>query len=745
MTLRPNWLLSCGVAASTLALAQAAWASDFTIVNGQTVNITQTLNITGDVGTVEAGGTIDVPGGGAIAIEGTANGVTVDNAGMVKGGDRGINVLDSNTITNSGTVTGGGYGIVSNDSNTITNSGTTEGSHFGIVAYDNNTITNSGTARGIGATGAGILAYDNNTVINSGTAESGLLGIYIYNGNTVVNSGMAQGGVIGIYAVYDNNTITNSGSAVGGESGIRARDGNTITNSGTATGGIDGIGVNNSNTITNSGTATGGLYGVKADSSNTIANSGTMTGGVYGIAFRDNNNITNLGTVTGTSSSGISAQHYNTITNSGTVTGGIHGIFGIDYNTVTNSGTIVGPTAVDFVGTGNTLNLLAGSNIQGNLALGTGNTLNISTGLNTALAYTGVPTINTSGRPSYDSGSVIYVLDPTGFSAADEMVTGLTGIVTDAVDERLAAARSGDGAGTVAMNGMLITAVADVPDGSDTVAWLKALGGYRDQQADGSDAGFENLLGGLVAGVDGSMGDGKRAGLFIGATAGQMQTDSDSQTIDSGNYFAGAYAGFTGDSTFLDLSLTAGLSDFYSDRSIANNQVVGGIEHAKADYQGLFISPSVTLGSTMHMDNGGIFTPSLRARYAGLFLDSYDESGSAADLSVDSRDVNVFEVRGQLAYGLAPLQEENGTLNTTLRIGADGIFSDNGSIDASLLGNPLDFSANDGSDEALRGFVGFDAVYATTGAATFHVGAELGYDSNDAFTAQAEAGFEIPL
>jgi hypothetical protein len=292
---------------------------------------------------------------------------------------------------------------------------------------------------------------------------------------------------------------------------------------------------------------------------------------------------------------------------------------------------------------------------------------------------------------------------------------------------------------------MLITAVADVPDGSDTVAWLKALGSYRDQQAEGSDAGFENLLGGLVAGVDSSMGAGKRAGLFVGAAAGQMQTDPDSQTIDSDNYFAGVYAGFTGGSTFLDLSLTAGVSDFASDRSLANNQVVGGIEHAKADYQGYFISPSVTLGSAVHMDDGGIFTPSLRARYAGLFLDSYDESGSAADLSVDSRDVNVFEVRGQLAYGLAPLQQENGTLNTTLRIGADGIFSDGGSIDASLLGNPLDFSASDSSDETLRGFVGLDAVYATTGAATFHVGAELGYDSNEALTIQAKAGFEIPL
>ena len=32
--------------------------------------------------------------------------------------------------------------------------------------------------------------------------------------------------------------------------------------------------------------------------------------------------------------------------------------------------------------------------------------------------------------------------------------------------------------------------------------------------------------------------------------------------------------------------------------------------------------------------NGGSLIPSLRARYAGLFLDSYDEAGSAAKLSV---------------------------------------------------------------------------------------------------------------
>src|SRR5690606_16881874 len=160
-----------------------------------------------------------------------------------------------------------------------------------------------------------------------------------------------------------------------------------------------------------------------------------------------------------------------------------------------------------------------------------------------------------------------------------------------------------------------------------------------------------------------------RGGLFIGAAAARMRTDPRSQTIDSGNYFAGGYASFTGASVFLDLSLTAGVSDFSSDRSVANNMVFGGIEHAEADYLGFFVSPGVTRGRDFAGAGGRPFAPSLRARYAGLFLDGYEESGSAADLSVGSRSVNVFELRGQLAYGFAPMQQENGTLDATLRVG----------------------------------------------------------------------------
>ena len=131
--LKRSLILSCGVSASALVLAINAGADSFTIVNGQTVTTTQTLDTTGNVGTVEEGGVIDVLTGNGI--EGTANGVTVNNAGSVTGGDNtGIFVLGDSTVANSGTATGGQYGIrAAGSDNTITNSEAATGA-VGILA-----------------------------------------------------------------------------------------------------------------------------------------------------------------------------------------------------------------------------------------------------------------------------------------------------------------------------------------------------------------------------------------------------------------------------------------------------------------------------------------------------------------------------------------------------------------------------------------------------------------------------------
>ena len=96
--LKRSLVLSCGVSASALVLAINAGANDFTITTADSpVNVTQTLT-TGEVGTVETGGVINVTSGKGI--EATADGVTVNNAGSVTSVATGIYVLGESTVTN---------------------------------------------------------------------------------------------------------------------------------------------------------------------------------------------------------------------------------------------------------------------------------------------------------------------------------------------------------------------------------------------------------------------------------------------------------------------------------------------------------------------------------------------------------------------------------------------------------------------------------------------------------------------
>jgi hypothetical protein len=698
-------ILSCVVSAYALVLPINAGADSFTIVNGQTVTTTQTLDTTGNIGTVEEGGVIRVGTGNGI--DGIANGVTVNNAGSVRSFYAyGIFVLGESTVTNSGTATGGQYGIYA------------EGS--------NNTITNSGTA-----TGTEVIRVngDNNTITNSGTAEGGTYGIYaVGDNNHITNSGTATGTEV-ILTVGDNNTIINSGSATGDQHGIIAKGfNNTITNSGSATGGYFGIYAEGSNnTITNSGTATDGQYGIIVQGSNSkITNSGTATGDVYGIWAL-----------------GID----NTITNSGTATGGQYGIYAEgDGNTITNSGKIIGGEAsVYFDGSNNTLTLLSGSNVRGMLAIaGTGgNTLVIGRRLSTALTYLGGEGVilDTSGMPFVSSGGVLAVVDPTLFSAEGEILNDLTRSLADLVDARLGSARSGYGAAKlVAAAPTDIVPTADVPDAAEpqSVIWAAGIGNYRSEGSNGIYDGFDSTLGGFAIGADGAMSSGTRLGGFAGASFASLNTDAGTQEIDADSYYAGLYAGFTMSEAFLNLALTGGYTSQSTSRDVLNNMVAGGVENAKGDPNGIFISPLATIGTDI--DTGGIIlTPSLRARYAGLFMDSYDETNSTADLSIDSRSVNLFDLRGQVAFAIAPMQTNGGHFDAALRLGTDATYTNSEDVSATLLGQSLNFNVSD-NDTTVRGFAGLDLAYETNSGANFTLTGEAGYDTSDVLTLTGTAG-----
>ncbi|MBL8578758.1 MAG: autotransporter domain-containing protein [Mesorhizobium sp.] len=509
------------------------------------------------------------------------------------------------------------------------------------------------------------------------------------------------------------------------------------------------------------------LGNVNIPGDGTVTNNGTVLGDVF---ISDDGTVTNTGTIGGgvliLNDDFVLEGH--TVTNSGTIGGDVV----IEGGTITNTGTIVGIARQTGFGTitnsgslggahvfvPGTLNLLAGSVIHGGIDFSfPGSTLNLGHGQNMALTLTGsLPAINSFGAPMAVQGLVVAVVDPTGFSAQDEMLTDLTRAIANAVDGRINSGRFGYAPAAPVLSYAAAGSGADTqpaafgyPMGSTGATssgygfWASGIGAWRDQDADGADTGFDTSLGGLLVGLDGELANGMRLGGFLGASTSRFETDPNSQEIDADSYFGGVYGSYAGQNYFLDASLTGGVSQQSSDRTVANNLVLGGIEHATADYDGVFISPSATIGTTFAMANGSTFIPSFRARYAGLFLDGYDESGSAANLSVDDRDVNIFDLRAQLAYALAALPSGNGAVHATFRIGADATFADNANVDANLLGTALNFDVS--GDDTVRGFAGIDLNYRAEGGMNFFLGAEAGYDSGNAFTLDVNGGLRIPL
>ncbi len=509
------------------------------------------------------------------------------------------------------------------------------------------------------------------------------------------------------------------------------------------------------------------LGNVTINDDGTVTNDGTILGDVF---ILDDGTVTNTGTIGGSVLilNGFPPLKSHTITNSGTIGGDVL----IEGGTITNTGTIVGIVQQTGFGTitnsgslggallfvPGTLNLLAGSVVHGGIYfINPGSTLNIGHGQNTALILTGpVSAINSFGAPMTVQGSVVAVVDPTGFSAQDEMLTDLTRAIANAVDGRINAGRFG-----YAPPATPLLSFAEAGGGADAQAmafgypmgstgaassghgfWATGIGAWRDQDGDGANGAFDTGLGGLLVGLDGEMANGMRMGAFLGASASRFETDANSQEIDADSYFGGIYGSYSAQTYFLDMSLTGGVTSQSSDRSVANNLVIGGIEHAKADYDGVFVSPSATIGTTYSMGEAALI-PTFRARYAGLFLDGYEEHGSAADMTVDDRDVNVFDFRAQLAYALAARPLNGGVLHTALRFGADATFADQDDVQAVLLGTGLNFSVS--GDDTLRGFAGLDLSWRAAGGADLFLGAEAGYDSGDAFTLDVLGGLRIPL
>lgn len=610
-------------------------------------------------------------------------------------------VVDGQTETTTRNLNDGETGIVESGGAINTFGGT-----HGIDADDSFTIRNDGTITTTGNNGDGIDGEDFGTATNNGsisTTGNNSDGIDVNDSSTVINTG----------------TITTTGI---GASGIEADDNSIIFNSGSIfTSGpfSNGIDADNSNTINNSGdiTTTGfDADAIDADDGNTIVNTGTINtsgGDADGIDVNDNNTVTNRGVIIVTGpNAGANAS----------------AIEGDSNNTITNSGTLISTRdqAINLTAGNNTVNLMGGTVIQGGITLAAAtNSFNYGNGLNSVLTFTGnLPaTVNTNGMPFAINGMTIATVDTTGFAMADEIAGDITDCGHDSINYRLNGLRTASGG---------------------EKSWSFICGNHRHQDDSTVAVDAKNTLAGAVVGRDHELSSGHRLGFFAGISGSEMKVDYDAQEISANSLFAGVFGGFNG-ATNVDLSLLFGIADHSSDRHVTNNLVSGGLQMAGANYTGYFISPSITVSGNAPF-LGRQVQPSLQLSYTGLYLDGYSETGSAANIDVESRDIHMLSARGLLTFPVELTTGRGRIVRMNSYVGLAGrlnLGSDRTNI--TLFNRRIAF--DHGGEETSLGFIGgteFNLV-GKDGVNRITVGINGQLDTDGSMAISANIGTVIPF
>ena len=277
----------------------------------------------------------------------------------------------------------------------------------------------------------------------------------------------------------------------------------------------------------------------------------------------------------------------------------------------------------------------------------------------------------------------------------------------------------------------------------DTTIWASGFGGERKQNSDGVVLPATDIAYGGALGVDRAFGPNLRLGAFAGGGASREDVEFSVQSIDSTYAFGGGYGRFDWVSQYLDFSLYGGSISNSSTRGIANNTVAGGFETATASYGGWFISPELTYGYRIPLNNNILMTPRVSVRYVGGSLDGYSESGSEQDLSVGRRAINPLEECAELEFSTFKPASCGGTVKSTIGVGAIGLerLGDQ-TIDTVLLGQNLSF-VTPGQASAVGGVLDASIQYRPAGNVSLFISAEGTAMSDRSYSGAATGGARV--
>ena len=112
----------------------------------------------------------------------------------------------------------------------------------------------------------------------------------------------------------------------------------------------------------------------------------------------------------------------------------------------------------------------------------------------------------------------------------------------------------------------------------------------------------------------------------------------------------------------VNFGLTTGRLKHSHDRFVNDNEETNGEDHAKANYDSMFIAPEIGVSKKIK-SNDIIFSPKANVRYNYQSVDGYTETGSNSNATVKSLDVGLVETNLELA-GTKSLNKSSYTIKT---------------------------------------------------------------------------------
>ncbi|GLS32614.1 subtilase-type serine protease [Mesorhizobium albiziae] len=200
--------------------------------------------------------------------------------------------------------------------------------------------------------------------------------------------------------------------------------------------------------------------------------------------------------------------------------------------------------------------------------------------------------------------------------------------------------------------------------------WGQAYGSWADADSDGTAAGYNRDLGGIVTGFDGLVADSWRVGLLLGYGNTSLDSGSDQASVDS--FQIGVYGGTQWNAVGLRLGATYAHQEIDTDRSV----VVGGLasEHS-ASYDAQTVQLFGEVGYRIDTAYAA-FEPFAGARYVHLETDGFQEDGPTTNLSglSGTSDVGVTTLGLRASHEF--LVRENTVLTARGMVGWNHAFGD---------------------------------------------------------------------